>query len=267
MDSGGAWRTHWPLAVFAALLGLLGLLVWRLPEDHTLATIAEVLLVAVPAVWVLVQWAYDRVDGFRLQLTRLRYWVGNQQMRWSFQGEFILTDGDDVGLAWKAAQETVTSHCGEGDGLVAEGLGQMAWHLSGLTLRLERDALHTGRPILRAHWMELPRSYRVWRTALGRTVVPLLDELERSIDVEEVKYVVRTRFAHGNPYYGLLIARHREDVVHRFDIIVKSRVGIHESNVRITADGIEIVGFNLHAVHQAARRYLALGAIGGESDG
>lgn len=260
MGSSRTWRTHWPLAALVVLLAVLGVLVWLLPEGHDLATVAQATLVGLPVVWVVVQYAYDRVDAFHLWLTKARYWATDQHMRWSFRGEFEVAES---GVAWKSAESTIDQHLGPDDSMVVEGPDKTAWHIGGLTLRLERDIRFDEGAVIRAHWMELPRSYRVWRRALAGTIVPLMDELERALASGEGKYVVRARFDDGNPYFGLLVVRHREDVVHRYDIVLKHRLGRHESTVHVTADGIEIVGFNLHAVHEAAQRYLALGAIEG----
>lgn len=261
MGSSRTWRTHWPLAVLVAVLGVLGGLVWRLPEGHDLVALAQALLVGLPPVWLVVQYAYDRVDGVHLWVTKLRYWLTDQHMRWSFRGEFEVAE---AAVAWKLAETTIDQHLGPDDGMVVEGPDKTAWHIGGLTLRLERDTMFNEGAVLRAHWMELPRSYRVWRKALSETIVPLMDDLKLALESDEGKYVVRARFDEANPYFGLLVVRHREDAVHRYDIVLKHHVGRHESNVQVTADGIEIVGFNLHAVHQAAQRYLALGAIGGD---
>jgi hypothetical protein len=247
--------------MLVVVLGVLGVLVWRLPEGHTLAAVAQALLVGLPVVGLVVQYSYDRIDAFHLWVTKLRYWLTDQHMRWSFRGEFEVAES---AVAWKLAESTIDQHLGPDDDMVVEGPDKTAWHIGGLTLRLERDTLFDGGAIIRAHWMELPRSYRVWRRALSETVVPLMEDLERALESGEGKYVVRARFDGGNPYFGLLVVRHREDAVHRYDILLKHRVGRHESNVRVTADGIEVVGFNLHAVHQAAQRYLALGAIRGD---
>lgn len=262
MGTSRTWRAHWPLAALVVALALLGVLVWRLPEGHGLATVAQASLVGLPVVWVVVQYAYDRIDAFHLWLTKARYWATDQHVRWSFRGEFAVAV---PAVAWKVAESTIDQHLGRDDNMVVEGPDKTAWHIDGLTLRLERrDTLFDEGAVIHAHWMELPRSYRVWHRALAGTIVPLMDELERALASGEGKYVVRARFEDGNPYFGLLVVRHREDVVHRYDIVLNHPVGRHESNVHVTADGIEIVGFNLNAVHQAAQRYLALGAIGGD---
>ena len=150
-------------------------------------------------------------------------------------------------------------HPVEGDDLFAEDR---------LTLRLRR--LVEASPIgdediqkLRIDFPMVQRSFRGLEKALRDQVVELFAEVERIVNAERCKYVVKIEFPGSNPYFGLFVTNVNRDMVDRFDIDIfeTSYLGGAKDVVRVHADKIEVVTDTARAVEKLSSRYLALQAV------
>lgn len=260
MGGPSLWRQHWPALLALGVFGLVGLGALALPGGTALRATAIALWGVVPLSVAIATYAYARFDRYRLFVNRLRFRVLNPESTWGLTAEFQVADP----AVWEQVEGALDAELQPGERKMARTDGNAVWNARGLVVQVSAtvagDPIEGDVALVRVEIPPITRPYRTWWRVIERDAAPLVARIERSLQAQDCKFVVRLAFPGDNPYFGLFVSGVGRSAVARFDIEFFEQSAGERDRVRVREGGVEVVTGTLLAAQTLSLRYLTLTA-------
>jgi hypothetical protein len=245
------------LVVFVGI-GIVALIV---PADSTVGRTTRILWGVVPISIVMWQFAYSHFEKHRLLVNRSRFWVTNPELTWGVTVELDVDNGVEAFRNTVSLLEPASPRRRRLEATATTAV----WQVDGLTLRVAADVaddpIGGSQSLLRVEFVPAPRAFRSWTKLLRSTVFDFLEQVERTVEPTDRKYVAHVSFPGSNPYFGLFVANVSLAAVDRFEIDYFEHRTTDRDLIQVRAEEVRVVSSSAHATKELSLRYLALSPI------
>ncbi|MDQ3916385.1 MAG: hypothetical protein M3323_13830 [Actinomycetota bacterium] len=256
---------HWSLLAFGfatAVLAALRLLV--LEEGSGVGRVADALWWALPLGWGFHQYAYRKVERYRLATDRWMARLRNPSMQWGIVYELevrgrLATVGETAADAIEGASSKE----------LARGSRDRVWDIGGhvVQLRVIPESAIAGMEQaaeLRLAFRPVTNSLKAWQGIIEDKVLPLIRRVEEAARPYAIpgvapKITVEIVYGQKNPYFGYFVTRVEPTAVARVDIEYFEHVADEDARIQVHEDRLEFVAPSLDSARRLSLRYLSLG--------
>jgi hypothetical protein len=259
MPKRSALRYHWPALLIVIIFALILVAKWLFPSTSSLGSAADDLLTVAVLLTALAQYAYHKIEVFRLAANRVRLLILNPESTWTLSAEFRV---DNPRTAFQEINSALQHHVKSRSDRLSDSPTKTVWNVNGCTVKVwvanVSDPIEGDRRILRIDLPSVKRGFRELNSAIGNEVAPLMNRIEEIIKPEHRKFTVGVRFPVGNPYFGLFVANLNQDAISRFDIEYFESDTVEDDVVTVHRDSIVLITSTLRAAERLSLHYLSL---------